>query len=254
MTDRIAASSPLLKARLAGVCYLITIGVGAFDHLFVGGRLIVTGDASATAHNIFASAPLYRLAFLMDSIPVYAVVTVILYELFKPVNRSLSLLAAFSSLLGSAVSSVIGIFQLAPLVILGTPYLRVFGTEQLQALVLLFLKLHELGFAISLVFFGFYCFLLGWLIVASTFMPRIVGLLMAVGGLAYMIYSFAGFVSPSAAAILSPYTVGLGGLGEAALTLWLLVAGVNVQRWMEQARERNELIERWISPDSEVAI
>jgi len=237
MTDRIVASSPRLKARLAGVCYLITIGVGAFDHLFVGGRLIVTGDASATAHNILASAPLYRLAFALDSIPVYAAVTVLLYDLFKPVNRSLSLLAAFSSLLGGAVGSLIGVFQLAPLVILGgTPYLRVFNSEQRQALALLFLKLHELGFTISLVFFGFYCFLLGWLIVASTFMPRVVGVLMAVGGLAYMTYSFAGFVTPSAAASLSPYTLVLGGLGEAALTLWLLAAGVNVQRWTEQAK------------------
>jgi hypothetical protein len=230
MTNQIAASSPRLKARLAGVCYLITIAVGTFDHLFVGGRLINMTDASATAHNILASAPLYRLAFALDSIPVYAIVTVLLYELFKPVNRSLSLLAAFSSLMGGAVGSLIGVFQLAPLIILaGAPYLRVFDEEQRQALALLFLKFHELGFTISLVFFGLYCFLLGWLIVASTFMPRVVGALMAVAGLAYITYSFADFVSPSTAASLSPYAVGLGGLGEVALTVWLLAVGVKVQ-------------------------
>lgn len=245
MTDRIAESSPRLKARLAGACYLITIGVGAFDHMFVGGRLIVTGSASATAHNILTSALLYRLAFALDSIPVYAAVTVLLYELFKPVNRSLSLLGAFSSLVGGAVGSLIGVFRLAPLVILGgAPYLRVFDTEQRQALALLFLELHELGFTISLVFFGFYCFLLGWLIAASTFMPRVIGVLMVVAGMAYMTYSFADFASPSAAVSLSSYALLLGGLGEAALTLWLLTAGVNVQRWMDQARERNELVER----------
>lgn len=244
MTERIAAASPRLKARLAGVCYLITIGVGAFDHLFVAGKLIVTGDPAATAHNIIASASLYRLAFAMESIPVYAAVTVLLYELFKPVNRSLSLLAALSSLLGGAVGAVIGVLQLAPFVILGgAPYLRVFDVAQRQALALLCLELHKLGFTISLVFFGFYCLLLGWLIVASSFMPRIVGMLMAVAGLAYMIYSLADFVAPSAAESLSTAAVALGGLGEAALTLWLLAAGLNVERWMDQAR-RAERVDR----------
>jgi hypothetical protein len=225
MTNPTAASSPRCKAGLAGVCYLLTIGVGAFDHLLVGGKLIARQDAAATAHNILASAPLYRLAFALDLIPVYLVVTVLFYDLFKPVNRSLSLLAAFSSLIGGAVGSACAVFQIAPLAVLGgEPYLRSFDPQQLQALALLLLKLHDLGFAVSLVFFGFYCFLLGCLILASAFAPRAVGVLMAAGGLAYMTYSFTSFISPPLATRLSSPALLLGSLGEIALTLWLLAA------------------------------
>jgi hypothetical protein len=223
MMNRITALSPRLKVRIAGVCYLMTIATGAFDHLSVSGRLIAPADAVATAHNIMASAQLYRLAFALDLIPFYAVVTVLFYDLFKPVNHGLSLLAACFSLMGGAVGAVLGVFQLAPLIILGgAPYLRALDTGQLQALAMLFLKLHELGFTISLVFFGFYCFLLGWLMIASSFIPRPVGVLMGVAGLAYIAYSFTDFVSPPLAAGLSSSAVMLGGLGEAALTLWLL--------------------------------
>jgi hypothetical protein len=233
---KFAESSPRLKARLAGVCYLITIGVGAFDHLFVGGKLTVPGDATATVENILASASLYRLAFALDMIPVYAVVTVLFYQLFKPVSPSLSLLAAFSSLLGGAVGSGIGVFHLAPLMILGdTATVRGFGFEQQQALAITFLKLYELGFTISLMFFGFYCLLLGWLIIASRFLPRVVGVLMAIGGLAYMSYSFADFVSPPLAASFSSWPLLLGTLGEVALTLWLLVVGLNASEWWKRA-------------------
>ncbi len=229
-------SSPQFIARLAGLCYLITILVGAFDHLFVGGKLIVPGDAGITATNIMRSAPLYRLAFTLDLVPVYAVATVLLYELLKPVNRSLSLLAAFSSLLGGAIGSAIAVFQFAPLVVLGgAPYLHVFSAEQLQALAMLSLKLHELGFTISLVFFGFYCFLLGWLIIPSTFLPRTVGILMVAAGLAYASYGFAYFASPWLAASWGPYALMFGSLGEAALTLWLLVFGVNASKWLQRA-------------------
>lgn len=236
MTEPIAGLSPRLRARLAGVCYLITIGVGAFDHMVVGGRLAASGDAAATAHGVMASEPLYRLAFAADLVPVYIVVTVLLYDLLKPVNPSLSLLAAFSSLVGGAVGSAIGLLHLAPLVVLGgEPYLRVFSDGQLQALSLVFLRLYGLGFNISLVFFGFYCFLLGWLMIGSTFLPKFVGVLMAIAGLAYMAYSFGDFISPALGALLSSPALVLGGLGEAVLTLWLLVVGVNAPKWLQQA-------------------
>ena len=234
MTDRTRGLSPRLKARLAGVCYLITIGVGAFDHMFVGGRLVVRGDAAQTVHNITASEQLYRLAFAADLIPVYIVVTVLLYELLKPVSRNLSLLAACSSLVGGAIGSVIGLLHMAPLVVLDGD-LNAFSGGQLQALSLLFLRLYDVGFNVSLVFFGFYCFLIGALIIGSTFLPRFVGVLMAAGGLAYMTYCFADFVSPSLGAGLAPVALMLGSLGEVALTLWLLLVGLNANKWRAQS-------------------
>ena len=224
------ALSPQAKARLAGFCYLVTIGVGAFDHLFVAGRLIVPGDAAATAQNLVASASLYRVAFALDMIPAYAVVTVLFYDLFKPVDRSLSLLAAVFSLLGGAVGSAIGVLQLAPVVALrDIPTMSGLAVDQQLTLVSLFLELHHVGFTISLAFFGFYCAVLGWLIMTSGLMPRIVGGLMAVAGVAWVTYAFAAFVAPPAAAGLGPWALGVGTLGEGALTLWLLSFGVNAR-------------------------
>lgn len=234
MSEPIAG--PRLRARLTGLCYLLAIGAGAFDHIFVGGQLVARSDATATARNILGSEQLYRLAFAADLVPVYIVVTILLYGLLKPVNPGLARLATASSLVGSAVGSAIALLQFAPLVLLrNDPSLSVFSPGQLQGLSLLFLKLHDVGFTISLVFFGFYCLLIGCLIIGSSFLPKIVGVLMSVAGLAYLTYSLADFVSPALGASLSSVTLMLGGLGEAALTLWLLVVGVNPAKWRAQA-------------------
>ena len=236
MTKWVADLSPTLKARLAGVCYLITIGVGAFDNIVVGGKLVLREDAAATAHNIVASEQLYRLAFAADMVPIYIVVTLLLYDLLKPVNSSLALLAVFSSLVGGAVGSVTGIFHLAPLVLLKDAFvLGAFTPAQVQALTLACLRLFDQGFSISLEFFGFYCFLIGCLIVGSTFLPRVLGALMVLAGLAYMTYSFAYFISPSFAATLRPFTLLPGFIGEGSLTVWLLAVGVDAARWRHQA-------------------
>jgi len=232
MMERIAETSPRFKAKMAGVFYLLTILTGGFA-LFVGGRLVVSGDAAATAANILAREPLFRLGFAADLIMAacYIAVTALFYELFKPVNRSLSLLAAFFSLVGCAIQAFSSLFDLAPLVVLGgAQYLSVFKAEQLQVLALMFLKLSGQAFNISLVFFGFYCFLIGYLIFRSIFLPRILGVLMAFAGLGWLT-----FLSPPLANYLSPYILAPGALGEGSLTLWLLVIGVNSQRWKEQA-------------------
>jgi hypothetical protein len=215
----------------------LTICAGVFDHILVGGRIIVPGNPAATAQNLLAFEPLYRLAFALDLIPLYAVVTVLLYELFKPVSKSVSLLAAFASLAGGAVGSAAAIFQLAPVVILGgAAQWQGFDTRQLQGLALICLRLHEQGFSISLMFFGFYCSLLGWMIVRSNFMARGVGILMGIGGLSYMVYSFMYFAYPAIAAELASYTLLLGSSGEIALTVWLLVVGIKPEKWSEQLR------------------
>ncbi|MGC1459474.1 MAG: DUF4386 domain-containing protein [Steroidobacteraceae bacterium] len=229
--------SPRLKSRILGLCYLLTICTGVFDHIVVGSRVIVAGNPAATTQSLLASESLYRLAFALDLIPVYAVVTVLLYELFKPVSRSLSLLAAFASFIGGAVGSSAAIFQLAPIVVLnGATQWPGFNPLQLQGLVQIFLRLHELGFSISLMFFGLYCSLLGWMIVRSIFISRGVGVLMGAAGMSYMLYSFAYCASPSFAAGISPYALVLGSIGEIALTVWLLAVGIDSVKWNQQLR------------------
>jgi hypothetical protein len=113
--------------------------------------------------------------------------------------------------------------------------MSVFKLDQLQALALLFLRLHAQAYNSSLVFFGFYCLLIGYLIFRSTFLPRILGVLMAIAGLGWLT-----FLSPPLADYLSPYILAPGVLGEGSLTLWLLVKGVNEQRWKEQASAAGE--------------
>jgi len=228
----IGEASPRRKARIAGVFYLLEMLTGAFAIIFVGGRLFVFGDTAATATNILAHESLFQLGFAANLIQFacYVAVTGLFYDLFKPVNKSLSLLAAFFSLVGCAIGAVSCLFEFAPLTVLGgAQYLNVFTLEQLQALSLMFLKLYGQLFNISFVFFGFYCLLIGYLIFRSTFLPRILGVLMAIAGLGWLT-----FLSPALTHALSPYILAAG-LGEVSLTLWLLVAGVNAERWKEQA-------------------
>jgi len=236
LMERIAETSPRRKARIAGVFYLLTFLTGGVA--VPSFRLVVSGDAAATATNILAHEPLFRLGFadLLVNVAVYIVVTLLFYELFKPVNRSLSLLAVFFSLAGCAIQALAGLFYLAPLVVLGgAPYLSVFKVEQVHALALMFFELYARAYNIGLVFFGFYCLLIGYLILRSTFLPRVLGVLMAIAGMAWLT-----FLSPPLANYLSPYNLGVGALGEGSLLLWLLVMGVNAQRWKEQASAPGE--------------
>jgi hypothetical protein len=182
MTDRTVEASPRRKARIAGFFYLLNFVTGMLALVFVGRGLIVYGNAA----NLIAAA-------------CYIAVTLLFYDLFKPVSRGLSLLAALFSIVGCVIGAL-GPFHLAP--------------SQIN----------------NLVFFGFYCLLIGYLIFRSTFLPRILGALMAFGGLGWLT-----FLSSPLANHLSPYNLAPGILGEGALTLWLLVAGVNEERWKEQA-------------------
>jgi len=235
--DRNAESSPRLKARIAGVFYLFTFLMAGISAL-VGGRLEVSGNAAATANNILAHPALFRLGFAADLsvVACYIAVTALFYELFKPVNRSISLLAAFFSLAGCAIQAGICLFHLAPFVVLGgAQYLSVFKVEQLQALVYMFFELYAQGFTICFVLFGFYCLLIGYLIFRSSFLPRFLGVLMAVGGLGWLT-----FLYPPLADSLWPYITAPGILGEGSLTLWLLMMGVNSGQWKQQASAGRE--------------
>lgn len=233
----VVETSPRLWGRMAGVLYLITIIMGVFAEVFVRGALTVRDDAAATATNILAHESLYRFGLAADLIMIacYIAVTLLFYVLFKPVSRSLSLLAAFFSVVGLAVLAANSLNHLAPLILLGgAHYLSVFDPTQLQALALLSLKMHAWGYNIADVFCGgTYCLMIGYLIFKSGFLPRVLGVLMAVGGLSYMIDSFVNLLSPTLAARLPELTV-LAGVAELALSLWLIAMSVNVPKWKQK--------------------
>jgi Domain of unknown function (DUF4386) len=244
MMHRIADASPRLKARIAGLLYLINGEAFSYAENSVRGKLVVNGDPAATAANILAHESLFRMGLASDLIAgaTYIAVTVILYELLKPVNRSLSRLAAAFSLIGCTVQILTCVLHLAPLLLLGGARpSTAFTSDQLRALSLLSLQLGAEGLSVCMVFFGFYCLLIGYLIFRSTFLPRIIGALLAIAGVCYLVDYFAHFLAPAfASAHLLPYLVWQGLPGEGSLILWLLIMGVNPQRWNEQAGATQE--------------
>ena len=236
MIVRIAKTSPRSKARAAGFFWLMTVLAGSYAA--TGDSLIVAGDAAATATNILANEFTYRLALAANIVAgaCYLAATVLVYDLLKPVNRNLSMLAAFFSVVGCAIGGVNFVLHLSPLVVLGgAPYLVVFTAQQLQALSLAFLGVRTLAFFISHIFFGLHCLLVGYLILGSTFLPRFIGALMVFAGLGWLTMGFSNLLSPSFGHLLVPYIVAPGAIGEISITLWFLVFGVNVERWKEQA-------------------
>ncbi len=234
VTVPMTETSPRLKARITGVFYLLTILTGIFAQGFVSGRLVVDGDAAATATNILAHQSLFQLGFAVYLIEMACqiAITALFYDLLKPAGRSISLVAAFLGFAGCVIKTFSRVFFIAPLFVLGGEhYLNVFSTEQLQALALLFLKVNDHGAAVALVFFGFYALLTGYLMIRSTFLPRALGVLSVLGGLGWI-----SFLYPPLGYRLFPYIAAFGLLGATALILWLLMFGVNDQRWKEQAR------------------
>jgi hypothetical protein len=176
MMERIRESSPRFKARMAGGLYVLSLLTAGFTETFARGRLNYAGGYVAIAGMVG--------------------VTLLLYDIFKPVNRRFSLLAASFAFVGLTFEA---------------------------------LRWQPQGVNIAVVVHGFYCLLIGYLVFRSAFLPRILGLLMAVGGLSWLTFLFT-----SLANYLSPYNLACGLIGEASVFLWLLVMGVNVQRWKEK--------------------
>jgi len=232
--ERMAEASPRLRARLAGACQLLEGLTFTFGQVIVLRRLVVSGNAATTAANILSHERLFRFGFASCVVGVgfHIAWALLFYELFKPVNRRLSLLAAFVILVGCAMQAVTSLLYLSPLLVLGGgSAVSPLTAEQLPALAYVFLRLNGLAFDVYLVFFGLWCVLIGYLIFRSTFLPRILGVLLAIDGLGWMMY-----LSPPLATSLFPVIAVAAGLAEFPLELWLLLFGVNEQRWKEQAR------------------
>ena len=182
MMKRIAEASPRFKARIAGLLYFFSLLTAGLTETFVHGGLNFVGGYIAIASMVL--------------------VTLLLYGIFKPVNRTLSLLAVFFAFVGLTFEA---------------------------------LRMQPQGLNLALVFHGFYCLLIGYLIFRSTFLPRVLGGLMAFAGLGWLTY-----LSNPLVTHLSPYNLGCGLIGDVSVYLWLLVMGVNVQRWKEQAGAAEE--------------
>jgi hypothetical protein len=235
---RIAAVSPARLARIAGGLYLVNILGGFFAIGYVPAAIIVSGNPAATAHNLQSHELLYRtgIAVHVVILATNAPLAVIFYDLFKVVNRRLALLVVFFTLVGTAVEGAGVLNQFPPLTLLHEgANAGALSTEQLQALAYASLDMKGAGYGVSTALFSFYGLTIGYLIFRSTFLPRAIGALMAIGAASYLTYSLSSILSPGFSAHLVPYIQLPSLVGEGSLCVWLLLAGLNAQRWNEQA-------------------
>lgn len=233
--------SPQRYARIAGVLYLAIIVLGAFGEMFVRGTLTVSGDPAATAQGISASSFLWRAGVAGDlTMHVLDVpVIVFFYLLLRPVSEGLALLSTLINLVQTAVLVANKMNLLVPLFLQeDVGYLKAFSPEQLQALSYLAIKAHGFGFGIGLVFFGFASLVRGVLIFQSGYLPKALGVLLAIAGSSYLVNSFALLLAPAFASAIFPGVLMPALVGELALCLWLIVKGVNMEKWVQRPGAR----------------
>lgn len=216
-------------ARIAGFFYLLVIVCGLFSEVFVRQALRVGDNALATALNIGDAEMLFRWGISADLVNlVFGLPCVlIVYSLFKSVNKLLATLALLFVVIQTAIIATNLLNQISPLLYLSNDsYLNTFSQEQLAALSLHALDLQAQGYGIALVFFGFYCLIIGYLIMVSNLIPRFLGVLYTIAGLCYLINTFTMLLSKGFANPLFVYLAVPIFIGELGLALWLLIAGV----------------------------
>jgi len=224
--------SPMLTARIAGALWLIVI-VASIASVIGTQPLDWRADPAALTASAVRAASTIRLGFAVRFFGkiCYLAVSVILYELLKPVNRTMALFSAFCGVAGllSGISSFNDFTALSLL----EEAQRVAQplADRLHASAVTIIATHSLEAGREDVFFGFQIGALGFLIARSRYIPRAIGVVLLLGGAGFLIISFTEFLSPTIGARLSPLVLPIVLLGEGALTIWLLVKGVNVDEW-----------------------
>jgi hypothetical protein len=219
-------------ARLAGALYLALMPFGFFGIIYVPSVLVVSGDAATTSRNIMASEWLFRsgtVSHLISQI-VFIFLVLALYRLLKPVNKQHAMLMVVLALPAVPIAFLSEVNHLAVLRLLANADDGAFTASQLQGQVMLFLDMRQNGVLFALVFWGLWLLPLGVLVFKSGFLPKVLGVLLVIAGASYVIESGTQILSPGLATI-SQFTF----VGEVLFTLWLLIKGVNVERWQEVA-------------------
>ncbi len=228
----------MATARWAAVLNILSAVPDGFS-VSVVRNLVVRGDATATAARILGSEGLFRLGVVADlgALILFMASGVLLYEIFKPASRRLALLFLLLFECCALIQSLNAIHNLAALLLVkGGPSLSGLAPAQANAMAAVFLRLYSLNFNLALVFGGASSIVMGALILRATFVPRNIGPLMMLDGLGYLTFSLAAFLSPPLAARIFPTIPFVtAAIGEGALYFWLIIKGVNAERWREQA-------------------
>lgn len=226
--------SPRAVARIGGLLYLITIVVGIFEEAVVRARIVVPGDATATAAHLRSMESLWRLGLAGEMVMALCTVTLslVLYVLLRPVGRDLALLATFFGLVATGVGVAYSLQLVEALFPLGNAYyLKAFHPDQLDVMASLALKSHVFGFGISLLLFGPFFLVAGYLIFRSTYFPRLIGVLYQIAGVGYLVNGFVLLLAPQLAGRIFTLIVAPVFVGEASFCLWLLIRGLNLEKW-----------------------
>jgi hypothetical protein len=214
-------------ARIAGLLYFMLAIPAPYSLIYVPSKIMVRGDAAATANNILANEFLFRTAIAgqLISQTIFIFLVLVLYRLFKQVNEYQAKLMVALVIVSIPVAFLIEAFNVTALMILKGEVLKTLPPEQQQDLAMLFLKVHGYGIMIVQIFWGLWLIPFGLLVYKSEFIPRILGVLLIVAGIAYVIVSFTFLLFPWYSAFVEQYSFPFF-FGELAMILWLLIKGV----------------------------
>src|SRR6266849_3615484 len=213
--------------RFAGLLYVVMSIFGFFALIYVPSKLIVHGNATATASNIAASETLFRLGIACNLIGQagFIFVALALYELLKGVNQRHAVVMVTLILVAIPIALLNELNAIAALVLVrGADFLSVVEKPQRDALAMLFLNLHGYGFDVAGIFWGLWLFPLGWLVYRSGFIPRFLGVLVMLNGFTYPVSSFTSLLLPQYEHIVSRWMMPFG-FGELVFMFWLLIMG-----------------------------
>jgi Domain of unknown function (DUF4386) len=225
-------------ARIAGLWYLLLAITAPLGLIYVPRTLIVPGNATATASNILASEPLFRLGMASEliSATVFIFLVLALYHLLKGVNERHAGLMVALAVVSVPISFLNVLNEIAAVILFrGADLLSVFEKRQLDALGMVFLGLHHHGFVVAAIFWGLWLLPFGVLVIRSGFFPRILGVLLIINGFAYLVGSFTSLLLPGYTSVVSRFTLLPEAVGELSMILWLLIKGAKVQPFVDPA-------------------
>ena len=227
-------------ARIAGILYLIMIPFAVFGIMYVPSALVMPGDGAATTNNILASAAQFRLSIVSALIVQigHIFLVLFLYKLLKTVNKNHAILMVIFLLVSVPITMFNELNKFAVLLLSSGAYsLTGFTTSQQQALVFLFLDLHGYGILIASLFWGLWLFPMGYLVYKSGFLSRIPGVLLMIVCVSYIVDDICRFLLPNFDGTIISTIFGFILYLELVFPLWLVIRGVNVEKWKKSALE-----------------
>ncbi len=222
------ANSLKKTARLAGLLYFIWVLTGIYSMMFLPSKIIVKGDAVATANKILANEFLFRIGIINDlfSATICVFMLLVLYRLFKHVNEGQAKLMVILFFLTLPVVFIMGAFNITTLMILKGEILKTFELSHRQDLAMLFLNINNYGTLTIQLFWGLWLIPFGQLVYKSGFIPRIIGVFLFLNGAAYILSCFTSLLFPNYQTLVSQFAMPFYILGEISITLWLLIKGI----------------------------